>query len=466
MVFSSIAFLFYYLPLMIILTYIFPKRFRNLILLIGSLIFYGFGEPIYVSLMILSILIDYTNGRFIEKYRTHKNLTKLFLVISVIANLSLLGFFKYGDFLINNINGLLSTQIPLLNVGLPIGISFFTFQTMSYSIDVYRGDIKAEKNIITFGAYVSMFPQLIAGPIIIYKDVVGSLQNRKVSITTLHDGIMRFTLGLGKKVLLANNIGLLYETVKKMPMDEISMMTAWLGAIAFSFQIYFDFSGYSDMAIGLGKILGFDFLENFNYPFMSKSITEFWRRWHMSLSYWFRDYLYIPLGGSRDGTYKTIRNIIIVWFLTGLWHGAAWNYILWGIYFAIILIVEKFVLKKFLASAGNFFKRAYSLFLIVISFTIFSLEDLDYLATYLRTMFGGANLWNMSSMYLLQSFGILLIIGIIASTPYPFTWFKTLFYNQSPGRKLVSQLMLLVVFIVSLAFIVDGSYNPFLYFRF
>ncbi|NLB19322.1 MAG: MBOAT family protein [Clostridium sp.] len=466
MVFSSIAFLFYYLPLIIILTYIFPKRFRNGILLIGSLLFYGFGEPIYVVLMILSVLIDYTNGRFIEKFRTHEKLPKLFLFISILANLSLLGFFKYGDFVILNINDLLSTQIPLLNLGLPIGISFFTFQTMSYSIDVYRGNIEAEKNIITFGAYVSMFPQLIAGPIILYKDVVGSLKNRKVSMAMLNEGIMRFILGLGKKVLLANNIGLLFETVKKIPVDEISMATAWLGAIAFSFQIYFDFSGYSDMAIGLGKILGFDFLENFNYPFMSKSITEFWRRWHMSLSYWFRDYLYIPLGGSRHGTVKTIRNITIVWFLTGLWHGAAWNYILWGIYFAIILIMEKFVLKKFLASTGNLFKRTYSLILIVISFTIFSLEDLDYLATYLRTMFGDAILWNMSFIYLLQSFSILLIIGIVASTPYPFKRFKNLFYSQSPVRKSVSQLMLLLIFFISLAFIVDGSYNPFLYFRF
>lgn len=466
MVFSSVAFLFYYLPLIIILTYISPKRFRNGILLLGSLIFYGFGEPVYVILMILSILIDYTNGRLIEKYRTYEKWPKVFLGLSILANLSLLGFFKYGDFIIVNLNHLLSIQIPTLNLGLPIGISFFTFQTMSYSIDVYRGNIDAEKNIITFGAYVSMFPQLIAGPIILYKDVVKQLKNRKVNMAMLNEGIMRFIIGLGKKVLLANNIGLLFETIKSMPMNEISMSTAWLGAFAFSFQIYFDFSGYSDMAIGLGKILGFDFLENFNYPFISKSIIEFWRRWHMSLSYWFRDYLYIPLGGSHHGTPKTIRNIIIVWFLTGLWHGAAWNYILWGLYFAVILILEKFILHKFLAGLGNFFKRMYSIILIVISFTIFSLEDLSYLGQYLKAMFGGAMLWNINVTYLLSSFSLLLVILAVASTPYPFNQFKKIFFHKNPFPRIVSQLILLIIFIISLAFIVDGSYNPFLYFRF
>ncbi len=466
MVFSSIAFLFYYLPIMIILTYLSPMRFRNGILLVGSLLFYGYGEPVYVIMMILSILIDYTNGRFIEKYRDRKNLTKLFLIISVVANLSLLGFFKYGDFLITNVNALLSMNIPLLNVGLPIGISFFTFQTMSYSIDVYRGDIVAEKNLITFGAYVSMFPQLIAGPIIIYKDVAEFLKERKVSQAMLSQGIMRFILGLGKKVLLANNIGLLYEMVKSTPISEISIATAWLGAIAFSFQIYFDFSGYSDMAIGLGKMLGFDFLENFNYPYMSKSITEFWRRWHMSLSYWFRDYLYIPLGGSRKGGLITVRNIIIVWFLTGLWHGAAWNYILWGLFFAVFLLAEKFVLKEFLRKRSSMFKRSYTLILIVISFTIFSIEDLPQLLSYLKVMFGAGPLWNMNYLYLLQNFIILFIFLGVFSTPFPFLKFETFFYSEKPRRKILSQVVLLGVFIASLAFIVDGSYNPFLYFRF
>ncbi len=466
MVFSSIAFLFYYLPIIIILTYLSPVRFRNAILLFGSLLFYGFGEPVYVVLMILSIMIDYTNGRLIERFRGRVKLTKLFLLISVVANLSLLGFFKYGDFLINNLNGFLSLNIPLLNVGLPIGISFFTFQTMSYSIDVYRGDIKAEKNLITFGAYVSMFPQLIAGPIIIYKDVVGSLKQRTVNLSMLNEGIMRFTLGLGKKVLLANNIGLLYEMVKNTPMNELSVATAWLGAMAFSFQIYFDFSGYSDMAIGLGKILGFDFLENFNYPFMSQSITEFWRRWHMSLSYWFRDYLYIPLGGSRKGGLITVRNILVVWFLTGLWHGAAWNYILWGLYFAVLLLLEKFILKKFLDNRSTIFRRSSTLILIIISFTIFSQEDLSQLAGYLKIMFGGAALGNLNFLYLLQSFILLIILLLVFSTPYPFEKFKKMFYSLKPRRKILAQVILLLIFMTSLSFIVDGSYNPFLYFRF
>lgn len=466
MVFSSIAFLFYYLPIIIILTYLSPVQYRNAVLLMGSLLFYGFGEPVYVVLMILSILIDYTNGRLIERYRGHERLPKLFLTLSIVANLSLLGIFKYGDFVLTNLNGLLAMDIPLLNVGLPIGISFFTFQTMSYSMDVYRGEISAEKNLITFGAYVSMFPQLIAGPIIIYKDVVQSLKHRIVSLPMLNEGIMRFILGLGKKVLLANNIGLLYEMVKNTPMDDLTIATAWLGAMAFSFQIYFDFSGYSDMAIGLGKILGFDFLENFNYPFMAKSITEFWRRWHMSLSYWFRDYLYIPLGGSRKGGLITLRNILVVWFLTGLWHGAAWNYILWGVFFAVILLLEKFVLKSFLFKRGALFKRVYTLILIVISFTIFSLEDLTQLSGYLKVMFGGAPLWNMRFLYLLQSFILLFILLVIFSAPYAFQGFKKLFYSTKLGSKIFAQAVLLLIFLVSLAFIVDGSYNPFLYFRF
>lgn len=330
MVFSSITFIFYFLPITLLLYYSVPKRARNGLLLLVSLIFYGFGEPIYITMMILSILIDYTNGLMIEKFRENKVLTRFFLILSITLNLGLLGFFKYGDFFLTNMNAVFGWEIPLLRVALPVGISFFTFQTMSYSIDVYRGNTKAQKNLITFGAYVSMFPQLIAGPIVIYKDVEKQLMNREITERTLREGIERFIFGLGKKVLLANSIGLLWEEVKSIPVGDLSFVTAWLGAAAFIFQIYFDFSGYSDMAIGLGKIFGFDFLENFNYPLTSQSITEFWRRWHMSLGSWFREYVYIPLGGNRKGKVKTLRNIAIVWLLTGFWHGAAWNYLLWG----------------------------------------------------------------------------------------------------------------------------------------
>ena len=312
MVFSSAAFIFYFLPLTLLLYHMVPDRMKNVVLLAVSLFFYGFGEPVYILIMVLSIFIDYFNGLFIEKYRHRKHLSRVFLILSITANLGLLGFFKYADFFIGNTNLFFGTDMALLSVALPIGISFFTFQTMSYSIDVYRGEVRAQKNLITFGTYVSMFPQLIAGPIVIYRDVEKQLEKRETDLPHLKDGIHRFILGLGKKVLLANSIGGLWEQVKMLPIEELTVATAWIGAAAFALQIYYDFSGYSDMAIGLGKLLGFDFLENFNYPFVSRSITEFWRRWHISLSKWFRNYLYFPLGGNRRGKWVTLRNIAVV----------------------------------------------------------------------------------------------------------------------------------------------------------
>lgn len=466
MVFSSATFIFYFLPITILIYYLVPMKAKNGVLLLFSLFFYGFGEPVYILIMALSILIDYVNGLLIEKHRERKALSRVFLSVSVMANLGLLAFFKYGDFFITNMNEFSGSSIPLLNVALPIGISFFTFQTMSYSIDVYRGNTSAQKNIITFGAYVSMFPQLIAGPIVIYKDVEKQLTSRVMNVEKIREGILRFVLGLGKKVLLANSIGALWEEIRLMPQGELSVATAWLGITAFSLQIYFDFSGYSDMAIGLGKIFGFDFLENFDYPFISKSVTEFWRRWHMSLGKWFRDYLYIPLGGNRRGSLVTLRNIAVVWLLTGFWHGAAWNYVLWGGYFAAVLILEKFVLGKILPKMGDFMRRLYTIPVLLISFAVFALEDLTHLASYLEVMLGQGMLIDNTFLYHLSRYGVLLIILVLCSTPWPYTIFRKItLKNESFGRA-VTGAVLALVFILSVSFIIDGAYNPFLYFRF
>lgn len=432
----------------------------------ASLFFYGFGEPIYISIMIISILIDYFNGRLIEKYRMHRIWPKVFLTISIMGNLGLLGFFKYGDFFIGNLNHYLGTDIGLLKLALPIGISFFTFQTMSYSIDVYRGNTKAQRNIITFGAYVTMFPQLIAGPIVIYKDVEKQLKERTVDLDSLKYGIMRFILGLAKKVLLANNIGALWEQVKSTPTESLSIATAWMGIAAFSLQIYFDFSGYSDMAIGLGKIFGFDFLENFNYPFISKSITEFWRRWHISLSHWFKDYLYLPLGGNRKGSLYTVRNIIIVWVLTGFWHGAAWNYVLWGAFFAFVLLIEKFILKDILSKAGGFISRIYTYIVLLISFAIFALEDLNHLGEYLQVMMGKGVILDEAFLYFVGSYGFLFLILLLCATPWPYSIYQKAIHGGGMPTKVFCNTILVLLFILSVAYIVDGTYNPFLYFRF
>ena len=343
MVFRSLMFLFVFLPSVLLIYYVCPKKFRNLVLFVSSLVFYAWGEPVYIVIMIFSTVFDYFNGLLIEKYRQKGQLkkTKIVLINSIIINLAILFFFKYTDFFINNINLLLSSNIQTLDLALPIGISFYTFQTMSYTIDVYRGEVKAQKNIISFGAFVVLFPQLVAGPIVRYKTIATQLDERKESQEQFANGVHRFIIGLGKKVLLANNIGLVWEQISSYNIETLSTATAWIGAIAFSFQIYFDFSGYSDMAIGLGKMFGFNFLENFNYPYISKSITEFWRRWHISLGTWFKEYVYFPLGGNRGGKAKQIRNIFIVWGLTGFWHGASWNFVVWGLYFAVLLIFEK-----------------------------------------------------------------------------------------------------------------------------
>ena len=343
MVFSSLTFLQGFLPCVLVIYFLAPKKAKNTVLFLFSLLFYAWGEPIYVGLMLFSTVLDYCCGRAVEKHRGTSS-AKIGLLVSVIVNLTLLCLFKYTDFLISTINSIFGASIPLLNLPLPIGISFYTFQTMSYTIDVYRGNAKAQKNILSFGAYVSLFPQLIAGPIVRYQTIADQLEERIHSFDKFAEGIRRFVCGLGKKVLLANNIGLLWNTISQS--SELTVVSAWLGITAFAFQIYFDFSGYSDMAIGLGKMFGFDFLENFDHPYCSKSVTEFWRRWHISMGTWFRDYVYIPLGGNRRGLAIQLRNIAIVWLLTGFWHGASWNYVLWGVFYGCILIIEKFFLLK------------------------------------------------------------------------------------------------------------------------
>ena len=470
MVFSSIPFIFFFLPVFLILYYLVPYKVKNILLLIFSLIFYAWGEPIYILLMIFSSVVDYTNGRMIEKYAQNNQKRKnLFLIISIIVNLSLLGFFKYADFLIGSINSLLNINIPLLELGLPIGISFFTFQTMSYSIDVYRGNVKAEHNFLDFMAYVSMFPQLIAGPIVRYEEVSKELKNRNITAQGFADGMIRFLQGLFKKVLIANNIGYLFVIASSMPNNEMSVVMSWLGIFAYTFQIYFDFSGYSDMAIGMGKMLGFTYPENFNHPYISKSITEFWRRWHISLSSFFKDYVYIPLGGSRVKKIINVRNILIVWMLTGLWHGASWNFVLWGLYYGVLLLLEKFVFNKILEKTPNWFKHFYTMFLVVVGWMIFAFDDMTILKEYASMMFGvgGVSFINNHALYYLKNYLIIFILAIIFSMPvYKLAKEKLSKVKNTKSVFIVSLIIYTVLFIVVVSYLVNDTYNPFLYFRF
>lgn len=475
MVFSSILFLFRYLPIVLFIYYISPRKYRNALLFFVSLIFYAWGEPIYVSIMIFSTLLDYVNGRLIGyfKERGEWNKAKLALWCSIIINLGMLGFFKYMDFLIQNINYIFGLHIGALNLSLPIGISFYTFQTMSYTIDVYRGDAKVQKNFLSFGAFVALFPQLIAGPIVQYNTISEQLDHRKETLDQFSYGILRFIIGLGKKVLLANNIGLLWSQISEQAVGDLPIVTAWIGIIAFAFQIYFDFSGYSDMAIGLGQMFGFRFLENFNYPYESKSITEFWRRWHISLGSWFRDYVYIPLGGNRKGLKIHIRNIAIVWLLTGIWHGASWNFITWGVYFGIILVIEKFFLLKWLKKVPSIVSRCYTCFIVLISWVIFAFDNFKNGLYYLKVMFGleGNVFVNNTSIYYLYTNAILFLLVIIGSTHLPKKWVGKILGNgfvvqNKISITIIKNVFLIGVFLLSVAYLVDASYNPFLYFRF
>jgi len=467
MLFSSIPFLYYFLPLILAIYFLVPKRGKNLVLLIASLFFYFYGEPVYVLLMIGACVSSYIHGLLIHRFRG-KPLSKVFLWSSIITSLAMLGFFKYSDFFLENLNAISGLDLPLLGLALPIGISFYTFQTLSYTVDVYRGDAQVQKNFISLATYVALFPQLIAGPIVRYTTVEEDLSGRTHSVEKFSAGISRFLIGLGKKVLIANQLGELCDIFRRS--SDQSVLFFWLYAIGFSLHIYFDFSGYSDMAIGLGKLFGFRFLENFNYPFISKSISEFWRRWHISLGSWFRDYVYIPLGGNRVSKGKWLRNILIVWLLTGFWHGAAWNFIIWGLFFGFFLVLEKFFLGAWLKKLPAFLSHIYVLFLVMISFVIFNASSMGQAFSDIGGLFGSGGLPMVSreALYQLRSFGWILVLALIGATPIPKLIVGKI-KSHTTGHKILNLLepvFLAGLLLVVTAYLVDGSFNPFLYFRF
>lgn len=466
MVFSSTIFLCVYLPLVLLGYYICPKKGRNLFLLIVSLVFYAWGEPKYVFLMIFSILVNYIFGRLMDKNRGRQKRMKLLLVLSVVIDLGLLSVFKYTDFIITNVNAIFGSSFDLLNIALPIGISFYTFQAMSYTIDVYCNDVRVQKNLIDFGMYITMFPQLIAGPIVRYADVQDQLAERSVTTADFSEGVMRFVVGLGKKVLLANQMGAVWSDIYALGGD-VSALMAWTGAIAYTFQIYFDFSGYSDMAIGLGRMFGFKFPENFRYPYQSVSITDFWRRWHITLSTWFKEYLYIPLGGNRCGLARQALNLLIVWSLTGFWHGAGWNFVMWGLYYFVILFIEKLFLLKALDKLPKLFRHVYALLLIVIGWVIFASDDVGVLLPYLGSMFGANGAVGGMDVYTLFTKAVLIIICCVASTELP----KRLFLSATGAMNekaafTIKSVMTIALLALSMILLIGDSYNPFLYFRF
>lgn len=466
MVFSSTIFLCVYLPLVLLGYYICPKKGRNLFLLIVSLVFYAWGEPKYVFLMIFSILVNYIFGRLMDKNRGRQKRMKLMLVLSVVIDIGLLSVFKYTDFIITNVNAIFGANFDLLNIALPIGISFYTFQAMSYTIDVYRDDVRVQKNLIDFGMYITMFPQLIAGPIVRYADVQDQLAERSVTTADFSEGVMRFVVGLGKKVLLANQMGAVWSEIYALGGD-VSALMAWTGAIAYTFQIYFDFSGYSDMAIGLGRMFGFKFPENFRYPYQSVSITDFWRRWHITLSTWFKEYLYIPLGGNRRGLTRQALNLLIVWSLTGFWHGAGWNFVLWGLYYFVILFIEKLFLLKALDKLPKFFRHVYALLLIIIGWVIFASDDVSVLLPFLGSMFGANGAVGGMDVYTLLTKAALLVICCVASTELP----KKLFLSAAGAMNekaafTLKSVLTIALLALSMILLIGDSYNPFLYFRF
>ena len=464
MVFSTPLFLFYFLTIVLLVYYLVPLRFRNGVLMLASLFFYYWGEQGYMVIMLLSTAIDYTHGLLVRRFkdRGKDRYARLTVASSVFFNLAILFFFKYWDFLAQTVGSMGFGFMPVLGISLPIGISFYTFQTMSYTIDVYRGDARAQRSIVSFGTFVTLFPQLIAGPIIKYKDLDDQLGSRSHSLGKFAAGVERFVAGLAKKLLIANNLGQLWDACKVMGPEELTVGAAWLGILAFAFQIYFDFSGYSDMAIGLGRMFGFEFMENFNYPYISKSITEFWRRWHISLSTWFREYLYIPLGGNRCSRVRWLLNLLIVWCATGIWHGASWNYLLWGLYFYVLLVSEKLLLGRFLERLPGWARHGYVMVLVLISWAIFALEDLSRLGQYLAAMLGlaGLPLVNGLTLYYLRNYLPILLVAALASTPVVITRWRSV---ENSGLKLAA---LVLGLLACTAYVVAGTYNPFLYFRF
>ncbi|PZM63095.1 MBOAT family O-acyltransferase [Paenibacillus dendritiformis] len=469
MVFSSIVFLFTFLPAALLVYYTSPRRGKNAALLLISLLFYAWGEPVYIVLLLFSAVTDYANGLLIERFRGRTALQRLTLIFSLAVNVGVLCFFKYADFLIQSLNGAFGTSIAPLDLPLPIGISFYTFQTMSYTIDVYRGRCKAQRSFIDFAAFVSMFPQLVAGPIVRYDEVEKQLTERSITLEQFGYGVRRFIIGLGKKVLLANNIGMLWD-MSRSGIDDLTTVGAWMGIIAFAFQIYFDFSGYSDMAIGLGSMLGFRFPENFNYPYISASASEFWRRWHITLGSWFRDYVYFPLGGSRTSKPRLLLNLFVVWFLTGLWHGASWNFVLWGLYFGLLIGLEKLFLGSWLERLWRPLRHAYLIAAALFGWVLFGLEDIASIANYMRTMLGlgDSALLNGTDMYNLRNYGLLLVILVISATPLA-ARVTALLQRRTSLQAAVSvadYALLAGMLLASTAYLIDGTYNPFLYFRF
>ena len=465
MLFTSISFLYYFLPALIIIYFITPKKYKNIILLIASLLFYFYGEPKYVFLMIAEIIIAYIGAILIDKY---KNQSKNILITTLFIHVFLLIIFKYTDFIIQTINDISNANIKLLNIALPIGISFYTFQIISYIIDVYNGKVNVQKNIIKLATYVSLFPQLVAGPIVRYQTVEKELDDRVHSFNNFAYGIRRFTIGLAKKVLIANALGELCS--KAFLADEKTIVFFWIFGVSYMLQLYFDFSAYSDMAIGLGRIFGFHFPENFNYPYISKSITEFWRRWHISLSTWFKDYVYIPLGGNREGKYKQIRNILIVWLLTGIWHGANWTFLIWGLLFGIILIIEKIFLNKFMEKLPSFIRRIYVLFIVMILFIIFNSDNMSVALTNIKGLFGmnGEAFVNDYTLHYLKSYLPVLIIALLGSTPFIKILIDKLRKNKYVNNiiNILEPILIVVILVVVTSYLIDNSYNPFLYFRF
>lgn len=473
MIFAGFTFLFRFLPVILIAYLLCPKQFRNGLLFLASLIFYAWGEPVYVLLMLFSTVSDYWHGRRIDACRKagRPGAARGWLVSSIIINIAMLGFFKYADWLVGIFNRVTGCSVPLLSLPLPLGISFYTFQTMSYSIDVYRGEAKVQKNIIDFGMFVSLFPQLIAGPIVRYADIEDRMKDRPISAERMSEGALRFAVGLGKKVLLANQFGILWETITAMPPERMPVLTGWLGIFAYGLQIYYDFSGYSDMAIGLGAMFGFHFPENFDHPYESRSVSEFFRRWHMTLQKWFASYVYYPLGGNRKGLKRQIFNLLVVWALTGIWHGASGNFLAWGLYFAFWLILEKVFLQKALERVPRVFSHLYTLVIVAFGWVLFTHTNLPEAGQYMVRMLGiplgisgtGAGIYDARTWYLLFQYGALLLIGAVGATNLPVFLAKKARFD---GKKWISAIFIAILVVLCTAYLVDASYNPFLYFRF
>ena len=468
MVFSSLLFIFTYLPVVLALYYILPRGWRNAFLFFASLVFYAWGEPAYVLLMLFTITFGWLTGLMLGRWGKDRGKAKAILILDIIVNIGILGFYKYGNFIVANLNQLAGLNLAGLKLLLPLGISFYTFQTMSYTFDVYRGDAPVQPNILSFGAYVALFPQLIAGPIVRYNTIAEQLDSRRESLDLFGQGAGIFTVGLAKKVLLANNIGVFWDNIKTMSPGEMTVLAAWTGVAAFGLQLYFDFSGYSDMAVGLGRMLGFRFERNFLYPYISRSVTEFWRRWHISLSAWFREYLYFPLGGSRRGNLRTVFNLFVVWAATGFWHGANWNFILWGLYYFVFLIAEKFLWGGLLERSPKWLRHIYALIIVLAGWSLFVFEDMGSLGIFARALAGAAagGLVNDRILYLLSSWAVVLLIAAAGATPLAAGALARLNDRWPACAVIIKPALMLAGFVASVAYLVDSSYNPFLYFRF